>query len=138
MENPIGYTIGNALEVAESLQCLQGHGPEDLMELVCHLGKRMMYSIKCPLNLDIMMHEGKILNHFDLQYRRRIVFATFVHVCYHFRQNRHKRCKNRQYLKEYKEYKHPNVNVCINQYLRDQRLPDMLTALKTYRISVQI
>ena len=52
MENPIGYTIGNALEVAESLQCLQGHGPEDLMELVRHLGKRMMYSIKCPLNLD--------------------------------------------------------------------------------------
>lgn len=42
MENPIGYTIGNALEVAESLQCLQGHGPEDLMELVCHLGGHLL------------------------------------------------------------------------------------------------
>ena len=39
MENPIGYTIGNALEVAEALQCLHGEGPDDLTDIVCQLGR---------------------------------------------------------------------------------------------------
>eukprot|EP00050_Salpingoeca_kvevrii_P022446 m.126600 g.126600 ORF g.126600 m.126600 type:complete len:460 (+) comp9709_c1_seq1:336-1715(+) len=35
MDNPIGRMIGNAVEVAESVYCLQGKGPADLEELVC-------------------------------------------------------------------------------------------------------
>ncbi|XP_072045125.1 thymidine phosphorylase-like [Amphiura filiformis] len=38
MDCPIGNTIGNALEVAETLQCLHGHGPADLVDIVCNLG----------------------------------------------------------------------------------------------------
>jgi thymidine phosphorylase len=33
MEEPLGRTVGNALEVAESIECLRGHGPPDTMEV---------------------------------------------------------------------------------------------------------
>ena len=39
MNNPLGKIIGNALEVAESLQCLHGNGPSDLEDLVLRLEK---------------------------------------------------------------------------------------------------
>ncbi|XP_019615793.1 PREDICTED: thymidine phosphorylase-like [Branchiostoma belcheri] len=42
MDNPIGLTIGNGLEVWESLLCLQGEGPQDLKELVCQLGGHLL------------------------------------------------------------------------------------------------
>lgn len=39
MDNPIGKAIGNSVEVAESLECLNGGGPSDLEELVCKQGR---------------------------------------------------------------------------------------------------
>ncbi|MBO4404403.1 MAG: thymidine phosphorylase [Treponema sp.] len=43
MENPLGFKTGNYLEVEETLECLQGKGPEDIMELTYALGARMAY-----------------------------------------------------------------------------------------------
>lgn len=40
MNNPIGKKIGNALEVAESIDCLHGNGPRDLEDLVLKLGNK--------------------------------------------------------------------------------------------------
>lgn len=33
MDTPIGYAIGNALEIIESFECIRGNGPEDLEKL---------------------------------------------------------------------------------------------------------
>eukprot|EP00112_Aurelia_sp_Birch-Aquarium-sp1_P026079 Seg9010.2 transcript_id=Seg9010.2/GoldUCD/mRNA.D3Y31 product="Thymidine phosphorylase" protein_id=Seg9010.2/GoldUCD/D3Y31 len=43
MDNPIGKAVGNSVEVAESLDCLNGKGPEDLLELVCKQGGELLF-----------------------------------------------------------------------------------------------
>jgi pyrimidine-nucleoside phosphorylase len=46
MEQPLGRAVGNALEVAESIDCLNGRGPADTMEVTFALGEQMLLLAK--------------------------------------------------------------------------------------------
>ncbi|TKN94753.1 pyrimidine-nucleoside phosphorylase, partial [Enterococcus faecium] len=42
MSEPLGEAIGNSLEVVESIETLQGNGPEDIVEMCYDLGRQMV------------------------------------------------------------------------------------------------
>ena len=58
MDQPLGRSVGNALEVAESIECLRGNGPADLMEVVTMLGAHML--MLGGVAGDIIEAEGKL------------------------------------------------------------------------------
>ena len=49
MEEPVGYAVGNALEIIEVVECLKGNIPEDVKEIILTLGS---YIIKLSGNGD--------------------------------------------------------------------------------------
>ncbi|MEK3788580.1 pyrimidine-nucleoside phosphorylase [Paenibacillus sp. FSL K6-1230] len=71
MSQPLGYAIGNALEVREAIDTLQGKGPADLEELCLALGSQMVYLAGKATSLEeaeeklrVVMRSGKALDKF--------------------------------------------------------------------------
>lgn len=42
MDEPLGYAVGNILEVQEAVATLRGEGPADVLEICYALGSRML------------------------------------------------------------------------------------------------
>ncbi|SDQ20895.1 pyrimidine-nucleoside phosphorylase [Carnobacterium viridans] len=52
MSQPLGFAIGNALEVKEAIDALNGKGPADLMDLCLTLGSQMVHLAGIGKDLD--------------------------------------------------------------------------------------
>jgi pyrimidine-nucleoside phosphorylase len=71
MEQPLGRTVGNALEVRESVECLRGAGPADLREITLALAVECVVAVEggstaseVRASLEAMLDDGRALARF--------------------------------------------------------------------------
>lgn len=67
MDTPLGFAVGNALEVAEAVDTLRGHGPADLTQVSCTLAAKMLQlagkgtAQECDALVQHALHSGAAL-----------------------------------------------------------------------------
>ncbi|KPJ61101.1 MAG: hypothetical protein AMJ46_03880 [Latescibacteria bacterium DG_63] len=71
MSQPLGFTVGNVLEVKESIECLRGRGPDDVREITLELGTEMLSlagvdsdAVKARRRLERLLDGGRALEAF--------------------------------------------------------------------------
>lgn len=71
MSQPLGFAVGNALEIEEAIETLKGKGPADLEELCLELGAQMVYLGEKATSLSeakellkVKLHNGEALEKF--------------------------------------------------------------------------
>jgi pyrimidine-nucleoside phosphorylase len=74
MDQPLGNMIGNSLEIIESIEILQGRGPEDSVALTVELGAEMLLLGNLAQNLE----EGRAL--IEQSFRSGQAFTKFVEM----------------------------------------------------------
>lgn len=63
MSTPLGLTVGNALEVRESVEVLAGGGPADVVELTCVLARKMLeMSGKSGVDVEAALKDGRAMD----------------------------------------------------------------------------
>ena len=79
MHSPLGKTVGNSLEVEESLECLRGQGGGDLRALVVMQGAKLLVSSGLETNLEAacermrtVLDNGQALDKFRLMIIRQV------------------------------------------------------------------
>jgi pyrimidine-nucleoside phosphorylase len=72
MNDPLGMTVGNSLEVNESIETLKGKGSDDLMEVTLYLGALMLKIAGIEENLEVgkerltrLIENGSALKRFE-------------------------------------------------------------------------
>ena len=63
MSEPLGRAVGNALEVIESIECLEGGGPADLREIVLDLSEKIAGVSRAEL--EKLLDDGSARRRFD-------------------------------------------------------------------------
>lgn len=84
MDVPLGYAVGNALEVREAVEVLAGHGPEDLTAVCLELAARMLALAKgrpyaeSLARAEAALREGLALRKFEEWIRRQGGDPSFI------------------------------------------------------------
>ena len=69
MEVPLGRAVGNALEVDESLDILQGKGPSDVVEVTLALAREMLTLVGIEADARATLQDGSALECFETMVR---------------------------------------------------------------------